>query len=60
MIFDFLELDEKSKAIGYHDVLCWINVLSFYSSGRQNQAKKGVTRLFEKPTSDSSNNNSPF
>ena len=37
----------KSKAVDYHDVLCWIKVLSFYSGGKQNQAKKGVTRLFE-------------
>ena len=48
---------KKSKAVDYHDVLWWIKVLSFYSGGKQNQAKKGVMRLFEKPTSNSSNNN---
>ena len=41
---------EKSKVVDFHDVLCWIKVLSFYSGRKQNQAKKGVTRLFEKPT----------
>ena len=53
VICDFLDLDETSKAVDYHDMLCWIKVLSFYSSGKLNRTKKGVTRLFEKPTSDS-------
>ena len=41
VICDFLELGEKSKAVDYHDVLCLIKVLSFYSGGKQNQANSG-------------------
>ena len=40
-------MKRKYKAIDYYDVLWRIKGLNFCSGGKQNQAKKGVKRLFE-------------
>ena len=49
---DLLELSEKKVRLliimmDYYDVLWRIKGLYFYSGGKQNQAKKGVKRLFD-------------